>query len=223
MTNSTRNTYISFNPPNTSLLLMNLNSLNMADYGERLKALLSSALNDPIGIRSSAQAISRVDYDRSPCKPKNNAPEINRKDSGAEYVIDKNGEILKFKIAAVWNRKGMFDKTDTPYFNASSTKDFEKRVDRIRATMELQPLHPNDQYFDVYPAGAIKASNAAVLALLSIEQKLHEKRSSLVAERNHTTFVRSIHNEDRYVLVSTSHLLLPGLKGSTDTIPKLSP
>ncbi|TFK18731.1 hypothetical protein FA15DRAFT_697935 [Coprinopsis marcescibilis] len=197
----------------------------MPEYGQRVRERLAALLEDPLSFPSTKQFIHQTYFSSSPCKPDESMPTAARNDSGAQYLMSKDGSAVTMKFAATWDRSGMFDKTNTPYFNTSNTKgeprDVEKNINRLRTAIELRPLGKDDRLAHCYPDGTLRASNAAFKSLLTIQQQLKKDRKT-IPDENYITFIRPIRNEDRFVMLATSHSLLPSLQKAADDIPSLS-
>ncbi|KAJ3513753.1 hypothetical protein NMY22_g14950 [Coprinellus aureogranulatus] len=196
----------------------------MSDYGATLTHRISRALNDPNCFLSAKHLVERIDFVSSPRKPAEAMPAVNKADSGAQYLMFRNGGMVKVLVLARLDMRGVFAKTDG-YFNATDNKgeprEVKSSLSRLRASFELKPLQSDDHLADFFPPNAVKASQATLRALLLIQQKLKEDRKS-IPDENYTTYIRSIRNENRFVLVTTTHLLMPSLKSGSDTIPALS-
>lgn len=50
---------------------------------------------------------------------------------------------------------------------------------RLRAVFDLRPFSKNNMFKDLYPPGAMRASNAALKGLLYVQKGLKDKRGDI--------------------------------------------
>ncbi|TFK17369.1 hypothetical protein FA15DRAFT_698471 [Coprinopsis marcescibilis] len=95
-------------------------------------------------------------------------------------------------------------------------------VATIKAVLQVQPLTPDDALEHCYPDGIIKSSEAALKAILFLQSALDKKRPGL-PDANIIHCVRTLRNQNQFVLVLTSHLIFPSLQlGNDDSIPSVT-